>query len=100
MAAVSLLQRYSKSDQRQIGAISRVRATTELRAPDGNRNGRRVPKRVVRLAEENVRELIEAYQQGDSTYALDRRMRSEGASLRQIAEILEVSQSTVSRALG
>lgn len=50
-----------------------IRAVAPVTTPNGNRNARQLTRRVEKLPDQQVRELVEAYRAGDSTYVLARR---------------------------
>ena len=60
---LDLLQRYSNPDRRQIGAISRLWASAKLKASAENTILRTKTKPTERRSDEQIRELVAAYQQ-------------------------------------
>lgn len=70
---VDLLRTYSNSQGSEIPVLSLISDATRCKTPTGNRNKKNLQHRTRRLSDTEVAELVAAYQQGDSVYALGRR---------------------------
>ena len=85
-ALVDILRNYSNSQGSEKPVLSLISDATKVKTPNGNRNKKSLQPRVRRLSDQEAEELVEAYREGDSVYALGRRF---GIHRRTVSEHLK-----------